>query len=132
MTLWDGKGVRGVSFAFMNELRLGETHDIAIEGGSFRRTASFRDCVRQRVLCMLRTELGEAFTDPGHGIPWFGEILGLPISHLDLATKILREKIAAIPGVAAVASLRLKVSGRNLSGEFKVECTGGDTAEGGF
>lgn len=128
----------GGIFDGMNELRLDKgTHDISLSGGGFRRISgadarSGGESVAQRVLCMLRTELGEAFTDPEYGTPWFGEVLGLPVSHLDLATKILREKISAVPGVERVAQIRLKVDGRNMSGTFRIVCTGGSTATGEF
>lgn len=121
----------------MNELGLDENHDISIWDGSFSRitgdtSEAFRRSVRQRILCMLRTELGEGFTDPEYGTPWLGEILGLPAPHLDVATKILREKISAVEGVARVISIRLKVAGRKISGTFRVACTDGGTAAGEF
>lgn len=81
----------------------------------------------QRVLCMLKTEEGEAFTNENYGVPWFGKILGLSINHLDVATKILRDKVRALPCVQRVSSvnLELKKGERNVSGSVSFVATDG-------
>lgn len=88
--------------------------------------------VKQAILCLLRTNEGEAFTDGKHGVPWFDKILGLSETHLDLARKIIEEKIRALEGVKRITNMTLKTDGRNLSGSVSVECTDGGIAEAEF
>lgn len=121
----------------MNELLLSKENDIYLDGDRIARIGrssprSVAASVRQAVLCMLRTEEGEAFADIEEGVPWFGRILGLEAAHLDVATKIIREKILAVGGVAEVVSLNLDVDGRKVGGRFVVRCTDGETTEGNF
>lgn len=125
----------------MNELRLNENHDIFVKNGHLcrfkkpdddRRGLTRRDCVAQSVLCMLKTEMGEAFSNIEHGVPWFNQILGLPVSYLDVATKILREKISQVEGVKKVISINLSVNGRNASGTFKILTSDDELTSGEF
>lgn len=107
----------------MNEMCLDKNHDISLDGKSISR---FRDsgalAVRQNVQTMLSTEEGEAFSDSVHGVPWLGEIAGLPISHLDVAKKIIRDKIKDVAGVRDIESVALVADTRtrNISGKFVV------------
>lgn len=127
-------------------MKLDRSHDIGLEtyfdadGGEHRRLAritadGFRPQaarVGQAVLCLLRTEKGESFTDGTHGIPWFDQVLTLPETHLDLAQRILEEKIKAIDGVKRIRTMELRTDGRNLSGTVAVECENGESAEAVF
>lgn len=118
----------------MNEMRLNQNHDIYVKDGSICRFSDGqrRERIAQAALTMLKTEQGEAFTNIEHGIPWFDEILELPVSYLDVATKILREKIAAVDGVKEVVSINLSVNGRNISGTFKIRTVGDELTHGEF
>ena len=120
-------------------MTLDRSHDIGLDaagtglsrilpGGSGSRAKR----VKQAVLCLLKTNEGEAFTDGTHGIPWFDRVLTLPETHLDLAKRILEEKILAVDGVRRIRTLTLETDGRNLSGTISVECDGGEVAEAGF
>lgn len=121
----------------MNEMRLDENHDIALDGD---RIARFCDSgkqtkasrISQVALCMMRTEEGESFVDRDHGVPWFGSVLELPENHLDVAAKIIKEKLEAIDGVKAVTAVRLRTNGRNLSGSFTIQADDDTTATGEF
>ena len=42
------------------------------------------------------------------------------MNHLDVAQKILREKIEKVDGVKEVVSIEIKADGRNISGKFSV------------
>ncbi|SHL04478.1 hypothetical protein [Fibrobacter sp. UWH4] len=123
----------------MNELRLDNAHDIYRDGASIARlkkdTAEVhRLRAQQAGLCLLRCEEGESFVDYTHGVPWFNRILGLPVQHLDVATKIIREKLSELPTVKKVLQLTLDVKEgkRNLTGSFKVQANDGSVATGEF
>lgn len=123
----------------MNEMALNSNHDIGLNAagtGLSRVTAdAFQPQVkrvRQAVLCLLRTNEGEAFTDGSHGVPWFDKVLTLPETHLDLAKKIIEEKITGLEGVRKIRTVKLKTDGRNLSGEIAIECEEGGVAEVDF
>lgn len=118
----------------MNEMRLNENHDIYVKDGSICRfnDSQKRERVAQAVLTMLKTEQGEAFTNIDHGVPWFSEILELPVSYLDVATKILRDKISAVDGVKEVVSIKLSVKGRNIGGTFKIRTKDDELTQGEF
>lgn len=123
----------------MKELALNPSHDIELNasgtgiarilGDGFRPQARR---VKQAVLCLLRTNEGEAFTDGSHGVPWFEKILTLSETHLDLAQRILEEKIRALEGVRRIKTMELRTDGRNLSGSIAVECEDGSVAEADF
>lgn len=120
-------------------MKLDKSHDIGLDAsgtglsrilpGDFKPQTKR---VGQAVLCLLRTNEGEAFTDGSHGIPWFDKILTLSETHLDLARRIIEEKVAATAGVERIKALTLKTDGRNLSGEIAVECGDGSVAEASF
>lgn len=121
----------------MNEMRLDENHDVRLSGGSIER---FQGKGRnesgartgQLCLCMLRTEEGESFIDATHGVPWFSKILGLPAQHLDVAARIVREKLSSVPGVDKVIKVGLDADGRNLGGSFAVMSADGTVSRGNF
>lgn len=121
----------------MYEMKLGGNNDIAIDGDHIARftavdKVSFSRRVAQIAKAMLKTEEGEAFTDAGHGCPWFSKILGLPLVHLDVAKKIIRDKLEAIEGVKKVTRVELDADGRNISGSFTLLCEDGQTVTGEF
>lgn len=121
----------------MNEMRLDEMHDVSLSGKSIARFRdSGRETVRDRTgqlcLCLLRTEEGESFIDATHGVPWFSKILGLPAQHLDVAARIVREKLASVPGVDKVIKVGLDADGRNLGGSFAVMSADGTVSRGNF
>lgn len=120
----------------MNDLRLSPSHDIFLSGDRIARFPKSGDraaaaSVGQAALCMARTEEGEAFADPGEGIPWFRSILGLPESHLDVALRIVREKLEAVPGVSECVRLELSAGrgSRSVSGRFTVRAGGAQDTE---
>lgn len=120
----------------MNELRLSSSHDIFLSGDRIARFPKSGDrasaaSVGQAALCMTKTEEGEAFADPGEGIPWFRSILGLPESHLDVALRIVREKLEAVPGVSECVRLELSAGKgtRALSGRFTIRAGGATDTE---
>ena len=111
----------------MNDLRLSSGHDIYLSGDRIARfpksgNRATASSVGQAALCMARTEEGEAFADPGEGIPWFRSILGMPESHLDVALRLVREKIEAVPGVSECVRLELSAErgARKMSGRFTI------------
>lgn len=111
----------------MNDLRLSSEHDIYLSGDRIARfpksgNRATASSVGQAALCMARTEEGEAFADPGEGIPWFHSILGMPESHLDVALRIVREKLEAVPSVSECVRLELSAEKgtRKVSGRFTV------------
>lgn len=57
---------------------------------------------------------------------------GLPVPHLDVAQRIIREKIEAVKGVKNVISIDLDTDGRNLTGKFSVQSMNGETVAGEF
>lgn len=124
----------------MREMILNKSHDIEVVGDHFARfmpdsagkNISLAQQVTQAALCMLKTEQGEAFTNGDHGCPWFNQILGLAPVHLDVAKRIIKTKLSAVPGVAEVGAVSIDSDGRNLTGSFKLICTDGTTAEGNF
>lgn len=121
----------------MNEMRLDNNHNVYLDGDKIARFSNnSKNEIAQLVECMLKTEEGEAFTNIEHGIPWLEKILGLPMSHLDVATKIIKEKILQVEGVESIISLELvagdKEQQRNITGSFKIKCTDGSIAKGGF
>lgn len=116
-------------------MKLDGTHDISLAGDGIMRVSASSgytraDSAAQAVLCMLRTEEGEAFADPSEGVPWFRRILGLPASHLDVAARILRAKAEGVRGVSRVESLELDSDGqvRNVSGHVRIKADDGTTA----
>lgn len=116
----------------MNEMALNNSHDIFLDGDHICRIGNIAKKVRQAVLCLLKTEEGEAFTNIEHGVPWLEKIAGLPVSHLDLAQRIIREKIEAVKGVKSVIAIDLATDGRNLTGKFSVQSIDGRTINGDF
>lgn len=123
--------------SYMLEMKLNGSHDIAIDGDHIARFSPSNEAdvtkrVAQAALCMLKTEEGEAFTDGGHGCPWFGKILGLPLVHLDVAKNIIKKKLAAIDGVKKVSRVVIESDGRNISGSFALVCSDGGTVTGDF
>ena len=127
----------GVSFVLMNELRLNSFHDIELSGNRISRILKTdadapRKEAEQQCLCLLRCEEGESFIDYTHGVPWFKRILGLPAQHLDVATAIIRKKLSQLPTVKKVFKIALKVKGRNVGGEFKVQAKDGSVTTGDF
>ncbi len=120
----------------MNDMRLSTSHDIYLDGDRIARFPKSGDrataaSVGQAALCMARTEEGEAFADPGEGIPWFRSILGLPESHLDVALRIVREKLEAVPGVSECVRLELEAmrGARSVSGSFTIRAGGATDTE---
>ena len=51
----------------MNEMALDNSHDIFLDGDHICRIGNIAKKVRQAVLCLLKTEEGEAFTNIEHG-----------------------------------------------------------------
>ena len=119
-------------YGLMNEMALDNSHDIFLDGDHICRIGNIAKKVRQAVLCLLKTEEGEAFTNIEHGVPWLEKIAGLPISHLDVAQRIIREKIEAVKGVKSVIAIDLATDGRNLTGKFSVQSIDGKTINGDF
>ena len=119
-------------YGLMNEMALDNSHDIFLDGDHICRIGNIAKKVRQAVLCLLKTEEGEAFTNIEHGVPWLEKIAGLPISHLDVAQRIIREKIEAVKGVKSVIAIDLATDGRNLTGKFSVQSIDGSTINGDF
>ena len=119
-------------YGLMNEMALDNSHDIFLDGDHICRIGNIAKTVRQAVLCLLKTEEGEAFTNIEHGVPWLERIAGLPVSHLDVAQRIIREKIEAIKGVKSVIAIDLATDGRNLTGKFSVQSIDGRTINGDF
>ena len=119
-------------YGLMNEMALDNSHDIFLDGDHICRIGNIAKKVRQAVLCLLKTEEGEAFTNIEHGVPWLEKIAGLPISHLDVAQRIIREKIEAVKGVKSVIAIDLATDGRNLTGKFSVQSVDGSTINGDF
>jgi len=113
-------------------MALNGSHDVFLNGDSIARVHSMAKKVRQAVLCLLKTEEGEAFTNSEHGVPWLEEIAGLPLPHLDVAQRIIREKIEAVEGVKNVISIDLTADGRNLTGKFSVQSKAGEIVNGSF
>ena len=111
-------------YGLMNEMALDNSHDIFLDGDHICRIGNIAKKVRQAVLCLLKTEEGEAFTNIEHGVPWLEKIAGLPISH--------REKIEAVKGVKSVIAIDLATDGRNLTGKFSVQSVDGSTINGDF
>ena len=93
----------------MNHLYLDESKDIHADGGRIVRTTTLAQSVGQAALCAMRTEEGEAFADPEEGVPWFGQILGLPAAHLDIAVSIIRDRLEGIRGVRKVDSVEIRM-----------------------
>lgn len=125
------------TFIRMNELRLNNSHDIELSGSRIARIVkedpdAARKEAEQQCLCLLRCEEGESFIDYTHGVPWFNRILGLPAQYLDVATAIIRKKLSALPTVKKVVKIALKVKGRNVGGEFKVQAKDGSVTTGDF
>ena len=77
-----------IVYGLMNEMSLDKSHDIFLDGDHICRIGNIAKKVRQAVLCLLKTEEGEAFTNIEHGVPWLEKIAGLPVSHLDVAQRI--------------------------------------------
>lgn len=132
-------GVLCLTFTFMNELRLNNNHDLELSGTRIARIAkddadAYRKEAEQQCLCLLRCEEGESFVDHTHGVPWFHRILGLPMQHLDVATKIIREKLSELPTVKKVLQIRLDVKEgkRNLTGSFRVQAKDDSVVSGEF
>ena len=119
-------------YGLMNEMALDNSHDIFLDGDHICRIGNIAKKVRQAVLCLLKTEEGEAFTNIEHGVPWLEKIAGLPISHLDVAQRIIREKIEAVKGAKSVIAIDLATDGRNLTGKFSVQSVDGSTINGDF
>ncbi len=113
-------------------MALNSSHDIFLDGDHIARIHSMAKKVRQAVHCLLKTEEGEAFTNIEHGVPWLEKIAGLPVSHLDVAQRIIREKNEAIRGVKSVIAIDLATDGRNLTGKFSVQSIDGRTINGDF
>lgn len=121
----------------MNELRLNSNHDLELDGSRIARIVkadadAYRNEAEQQCLCLLRCEEGESFVDYTHGVPWFHRILGLPVQYLDVATAIIRQKLAELPTVKKVVQIALDVKGRNVGGTFKVQAKDGNVTTGEF
>lgn len=121
----------------MNELRLNKDHDLELSGTRIARiiddgSDSYRKVAEQQCLCLLKCEEGEAFVDYTHGIPWFSRILGLPAQYLDVATAIIRGKLASLHTVRKVIKISLNVKGRNMGGTFKIQANDGSITTGEF
>ena len=125
------------NFVLMNEFRLDSSHDLELDGTHIARIRkeekdSYKTMAQQQCLCLLRCEEGESFVDYTHGVPWFKKILGMPVQYLDVATAIIREKLAALPTVKKVVQIALQVKGRNIGGTFKVQANDGSVTSGEF
>lgn len=121
----------------MNELRLNNHHDIELSGNRIARIVksdhdAYRKESEQQCLCLLRCEEGESFVDYTHGVPWFHRILGFPVQYLDVATAIIRQKLAELPTVKKVVQIALDVKGHNVGGTFKVQAKDGNVTTGEF
>lgn len=113
-------------------MALNSSHDIFLQGDRICRISRMQKRVQQAVHCLLRTEEGEAFTNQEHGVPWLEKVAGLPMNHLDVAQKILREKIEKVDGVKEVVSIEIKADGRNISGKFSVRSKDDENIIGAF
>lgn len=125
------------NFVLMNEFRLDSSHDLKLDGTHIARIRkeekdAYKTMAQQQCLCLLRCEEGESFVDYTHGVPWFKKILGMPVQYLDVATAIIREKLAALPTVKKVVQIALQVKGRNIGGTFKVQANDGSVTSGEF
>lgn len=119
----------------MNDLHLDESNDIHADGGRIVRTTTLAQSVGQAALCAMRTEEGEAFADPEEGVPWFGQIMGLPATHLDIAVSIIRDRLEGIRGVRKVDSVEIRMPAdvkpgimRNIGGRVRLTAEDGSTA----
>lgn len=116
----------------MNGRLLNDNNDIYIQSGGFARTDSFRQRTMRLIGTTLRTWQGECFVDYSAGIPWFDEILSKSILFLDEISAELKDKILEIDGVDSVEDIMVTVSGRNVSGKYKVKLSSGTIEQGEF
>lgn len=116
----------------MNGRLLNENNDIYIQAGGFARSESLRQKIMRLIGTTLRTWQGECFVDYSAGIPWFDEILGKSTLFLDEISAEIKDKILEIDGVEAVEDIMVTVSGRNVSGKYKVKLASGTIEQGEF
>lgn len=117
----------------MNERKF-DGNDIVYDAATKKvvRVSVYAESVMQTVKSVLSTFMGECFTNPEAGVPWFDEILGQDTTFSDYAQQVIKEKILEVPGVSKVVSSSLKIDGRNLSGGFTITLDNGETMQGEF
>jgi len=116
----------------MNGRKLGPDGDIYLDGNKIARTGSKAEAVKQLILTTVKTFAGECFSDESAGIPWFDEVLGQDVLAADAAKQTIREKIASVPGVKSVETVTLTISGRNMSGAYRITLEDDSTTTGAF
>lgn len=97
---------------------------------SVRRASTIAERVGREIGTILRTFEGECFTDYDAGVPWYDDILGQSVLFADEMNAEIKDKIMEIDGVESVEAVRVKVSGRNLSGKYRVTISDGTQLSG--
>lgn len=118
----------------MNGRLLDDTNDVFLDPATHctGRAFSLVDRIKRDIGTLLRTFEGECFVDGGVGIPWFDDVLGNSVLFADEINGELRDKILEIPGVQSVDTLNVTISGRNISGRYRVLVSDGSNLSGTF
>ena len=114
----------------MNDRRLDSHNDIFLVGTAVARNSDQRASVCQRIRTMVQTFKGECFSDALVGVPYYNDILGCDALASDAVYQYFKNAILDIPEVSSVDNLKLDISGRNLSVQYKVTLVGGLSAQG--
>lgn len=118
----------------MNGRILDDNNDVFLDPvtHSVRRASSLAEKVKRSIGTLLRTFEGECFVNYGVGIPWFDEILGNSVLFVDEISGEIKDKILEIDGVESVEAIKVRVSGRNVSGVYRVVASNGSKISGTF
>jgi len=108
----------------MSSFQLDNDHDLKVTNNSLTLTEGL-EAIRQHLLCVLQTFLGEWFLDQDVGVPYYQEILVKQPS-FQTVSQVLRAKILGTPGVLELLSFDLRyLSNRELRLDFSAETTDG-------
>lgn len=118
----------------MNGRLLDSNNDVFLDPdtGHVRRAESFKERTMRLIGTVLRTFQGECFTDYEAGVPWFERVLGNSVLFADEIGAEIKDKVLEIEGVESVEDMMVEISGRNLSGKYKVRLSNGETVTGAF
>lgn len=107
-------------------IALDDTHDIFLEGSSFRRTNNGA-YVAQKVLSTLQTVLGESVLEPDLGLPYYTEVFVRPVDVPAVST-LIKEAILNVDGVNRLLTFDIDFdsASRQFKVNFSVNTTYGD------
>ncbi|ATN93404.1 hypothetical protein [Pseudoalteromonas phage J2-1_QLiu-2017] len=95
-----------------------DSHDLVIEEGVLRDTASYNEYITQKLKIRLQNDRGEWFRDVNNGIPYSNEILGYTNTK-ELADTFIIDTILSTEGVSSISDYSSVVKNKDLTVRFR-------------